>query len=154
MRGDARPRRGVSSDVRTLLTRHTRPGLRVAIVTLVATATAIACTEPLNTNCTDIGILPVAVYVRDAASDTGIASGATLVLASAGFVDSANFEDGFPHLNDFALAVYSSVERPGVYSATVRREGYAPWDTAGVTVGADQCHVHPKVLIARLQPLP
>jgi hypothetical protein len=44
-----------------------------------------------------------------------------------------------------------------VRGSTARRcdaPGYAPWDTAGVRVTADQCHEHPKALTARLQPLP
>lgn len=127
---------------------------RVRLLACVSSFALVACEDAVNMNCTSIAILPVTVYVRDAVTEAGIASGATLVLASAGYLDSATYEEGFPHVNDMPLGVFSSEERPGTYSATVRRAGYASWDTVGVLVTADQCHVRPKVLTARLQPLP
>lgn len=44
-------------------------------------------------------------------------------------------------------------ERPGTYSVEVRAPGYAPWDTAGVVVTSDECHVIGKSVRAELVPL-
>jgi hypothetical protein len=43
-------------------------------------------------------------------------------------------------------------ERAGTYDIAVTAPGYARWDTTGITVTADECHVHGVGLTARLTP--
>lgn len=48
----------------------------------------------------------------------------------------------------------SAGERPGTYTVTVSKPGFRDWQRAGIVVTADECHVHPVELSARLQPSP
>lgn len=41
-------------------------------------------------------------------------------------------------------------ERAGNYDITVTAPGYVPWDTTGIVVTADECHVHGVSLTASL----
>jgi hypothetical protein len=43
-------------------------------------------------------------------------------------------------------------ERAGTYDITVTAPGYAQWDTTGITVTADECHVRGVGVTARLTP--
>ena len=45
-------------------------------------------------------------------------------------------------------------EAPGLYEVRVTRRGYVPWDSAGVRLAADACHVIPVRLRVALAPAP
>jgi hypothetical protein len=49
------------------------------------------------------------------------------------------------------LRLSAAGERAGTYAVTVRSQGYRDWVLTGVRVTADQCHVHPVALTARMQ---
>ena len=47
-------------------------------------------------------------------------------------------------------------ERAGTYSISIRKTGFSPYDTTGVTVTKDACHVQPVQpvqVLAKLEPL-
>ena len=96
----------------------------------------------------------VGVRVQDAVTDAFIASGATLVLQDGAFVDSVSFPADEPEINHFALVTPNTFERAGVYTATVRRAGYADWVREDIVVTEGRCHVNSVGLTARLTPLP
>ncbi|MGH8543575.1 MAG: hypothetical protein ACREX3_08080 [Gammaproteobacteria bacterium] len=50
-----------------------------------------------------------------------------------------------------ALILPTAGERPGMYSVVVRSPGYRDWNQSGIRVRADECHVIPVRLTARLQ---
>jgi hypothetical protein len=45
-------------------------------------------------------------------------------------------------------------ERAGIYSVQLEAVGYEPWDTAGVRVTEDECHVRTARFTAALEPAP
>jgi len=59
-----------------------------------------------------------------------------------------------PNVTVLGNTVMGAGERPGVYTITVRKSGYADWTRAGVAVGmtADGCHVSGVHLDAALVP--
>lgn len=69
-----------------------------------------------------------------------------------GWVQEADFVDSLEVPGTGGHA-YAAGERPGTYSVSVRAPGYQPWDTAGVVVTADACHVHTEKLHAMLTPV-
>ncbi len=132
---------------------HRRTTVRCAVLTLVSGVSGclfpsdpIGCTADLRE--------AVAVYVRDAASNASIATGATLVLRDGPFADSITSPFYNPSDNQGALITPNTFERAGTYAVTVRRANYASWDTAGVRVTRNVCHVNTVTLTARLSPLP
>ena len=48
----------------------------------------------------------------------------------------------------------TAYERAGTYGLRIKRSGYRTWDTAGIHLTADRCHVNTITLEARLQPQP
>ena len=49
-----------------------------------------------------------------------------------------------------ARGVAFGEERPGTYAVGVEAPGYLPWRAEGVVVTADECHVRPVALTARM----
>ena len=45
-------------------------------------------------------------------------------------------------------------ERPGTYSVSLEADGWQPWDTAGIVVRSDGCHVQTASFTAELRPTP
>lgn len=132
---------------------RTRPmaicsGLAVLVAGSIACANSsdpIACTEEARS--------ALAVLVYHGFTDVGIAEGATLVLRDGTFADSVTSPLGFSGSAAGPLITPNTYERAGTYAVTVRRAGYSQWDTVGVRVTEDVCHVNTLTLTARLQPL-
>jgi len=120
------------------------------IVAPVLLCGLMACEDTTGLACTSEARASIIVWVRDSVSGAPIAAGATLVLQDGAFADSITAADHFP--NDWALQTMNSWERPGTYSVTVRRPGYADWSASNVVVSDGRCHVQTVVLTARLQP--
>jgi len=80
-------------------------------------------------------------------------SSAVLIAHSGVFVDSVGPTEpmqltaGAPPV----LLLSTAGERKGTYDLTVRAPGYRTWTRNGVRVTADECHVHPVAITARLQ---
>ncbi|MFN2420581.1 MAG: carboxypeptidase-like regulatory domain-containing protein [Gemmatimonadota bacterium] len=71
-------------------------------------------------------------------------------VAGSGIANEEAFADTLESFEPGQL--FGVFERPGTYDVTVTAPGYRPWRVTGVTVRADECHVIPERLTARLQP--
>jgi hypothetical protein len=80
-------------------------------------------------------------------------SEATLLATSGTFTDSVGPRAPVQTVANGPLVLVLSTagERAGLYSVTVRSPGYRAWTRTGVRVTADECHVKPVSLTARLQ---
>lgn len=105
-------------------------------------ATSPICTQEFRPGLT--------VLVKDAVTNAGIASGATLVVREGIFTDSFTMPGGRPDLNDFMLP--AAGERAGTYEVSVSKPGYATWVQSNVRVTQGVCHVITVTLTALLQP--
>jgi hypothetical protein len=52
------------------------------------------------------------------------------------------------------VSLMGADERTGRYTVQIEADGYRPWDTAGVQVTADACHVQTERFTAALEPMP
>jgi hypothetical protein len=93
----------------------------------------------------------VMVYVKDSLTNTGVASGASLVVREGSFKDSVAAPNARPDLNDLVLG--AAGERAGTYQVTVSKPGYATWMQSNVRVTKNECHVNTVKLTALLQPV-
>ena len=93
----------------------------------------------------------VVATVKDAATGTFIASGATMKVAVASLVDSVVVPAGRPDLDATRLVVPSTNEYPGTYSVWISRPGYITLAVAGLSVTSDGCHVQTRELNVALQ---
>lgn len=92
------------------------------------------------------------VTVQDSLTGAPAASGAQLIARDGSYADTVSFPPNRPDLD--ALPLASAPERPGTYTVTVRKAGFLDWVRTGVRVTADECHVRPVDLTARLRPAP
>ena len=90
------------------------------------------------------------VYVKNSVTNTGTASGASLVVREGAYKDSVAFPDARPDLND--LNLNAAGERVGTYEVAVSKPGYATWIKSSVRVTKNECHVNTVQLTALLQP--
>jgi hypothetical protein len=79
--------------------------------------------------CSGVGGYAVQVEVRDAVTGASAVEGAVLTVTDGAYADSARGGPGAPPV------LAAAPERPGTYTATVRRAGYAEWSRTGVRVG-------------------
>jgi hypothetical protein len=111
---------------------------------ILALTGAIACddsTGPLI--CTDQLVYGIQVEAQDSITGRGVTEG-----LSGTAVDGSHQET----MAVLDSLVWGAPEREGMYTVTVEATGYAPWVRAGIEVEADECHVIPVELQARLQP--
>ena len=112
-----------------------------------------ACSDP-SAACTADIRPAVEVTVRDAATQS------YLVVVPRGVVRDGAFQDSLrvagttfdepPRVATLAAAD----ERRGIYTVQLEAEGYQPWDTSGVAVSHDGCHVITANLAAFLEVAP
>lgn len=104
------------------------------------------------TICTANFVFGLVVAVQDSSTGAPAASGAQLIAQDGTWADTVGFPPSRPDLD--AQPLVSAGERAGSYAVTVRKAGFQDWQRTGVVVTADECHVHPVELTARLQPAP
>jgi hypothetical protein len=118
-------------------------------VALAAAAFTSACDNPAGVDdglaCTAIYVYGITVTVTDATTGAPV-EGITAEIREGAYVD--------PNVTVFGNTVAGAGERAGVYTVTVRKEGYEDWTRSGVTVTADRCHVQGVALAAALVPKP
>jgi hypothetical protein len=56
------------------------------------------------------------------------------------------------HNPPLIVSMVGAYERAGTYLVQLETEGYQPWDTSGVQVFSDECHVQTVVFTAALDP--
>ena len=100
--------------------------------------------------CTAILKYGVNIAVVDSATGSP-PSEATLLVTSGSYTDSVG-PRGPSQTTPPVLMLSTAGERAGTYSVTVRSPGYRDWRRTGIRVTADECHVKPVNLTARLQP--
>ena len=115
-----------------------------------------ACSNPLTDGipvCTDDLRFGLRVTVVDSLTNAPPAS-AVLLARSGTVVDSVGPATPQPVVQNGppVLLLFAAGERPGTYDLTVRSPGYRDWTRTGVQVTADECHVLPVEITARLQP--
>ena len=118
-------------------TRRMRPALPLLVV---LAASACGATDPIA--CTTQAVAGINVTVVDDATGADLADGATLVLSDGAWTESIT--------EAFGGILSGAFEREGTYRVEVTREGYGAWSRTGVVVDADECHVIPVSIEARL----
>jgi hypothetical protein len=94
----------------------------------------------------------VEVEVRDAAT------GAPLTITPRGVAREGTYEDSLriwsmtADVPQRVISLAGASERAGTYSIHVEAEGYRAWDTAGVRVTQDECHVRTARFTAEMNP--
>lgn len=116
---------------------------RSAFALVLSAAAASACAPPPPRMCTEEALAAVNVHLIDPRTDAHLRGPATVEVRDGEFAESAAGDLGIVSL---------AFERAGTYAVRVRAAGFAPWDTAGVRVTEDECHVRPVRLDVRLRP--
>lgn len=127
-----------------------KPDFRLGFLSALVVVGCSGSKGPMSPICTEEFRPGVAVYIKDALTNAGVASGANLVAREGTFKDSVAFPGASPDLNNLPLT--AAGERAGTYQLTVSRPGYAPWSQSNVRVTSNQCHVNTVTLTALLQP--
>ncbi len=136
-----------------IVTRRPPPtGRRTILSACVAFLALTACSSstPTGVACTAIYVYGISLKVQNATTGAAITDSATVRITDGSYVESYNYlgPAGQP-----ASGILSAAgERAGSYSISIRKDGFAPYDTSGVTVTKDVCHVHPVEVVAKLQP--
>ncbi|MBX9928409.1 MAG: carboxypeptidase-like regulatory domain-containing protein [Gemmatimonadaceae bacterium] len=127
--------------------RRARAAAAVSLIASLSGCAAILGTD--DTVCTTELRHGLLVTVRDSISGNGEGAGATLIARDGAYVDSL----AIPAANRWmdTMPLWAAPERPGTYSVTVRKPGFADWEQRNVVIGNDRCHVIPVRLTARLR---
>ena len=129
--------------------RHVSPAL-LALLTFALGACDALDSPPVF--CTDNFVWGLQVEVQDSVTSAPSASGAQLIARDGGYADTAGYPPNRPDLDDLPLV--AAGERAGTYTVTVQKSGFLDWERSTVVVTADECHVRPVALTARLQRAP
>lgn len=106
--------------------------------------------------CTQIVQPAVIVEIRDLRTGAPIAGSASGVVRDGAYVDSLRPYGYITGPLD-AQSLYSrqaAPERAGVYEISIQRAGYRAWDTTGVRVTREECHVNTATIRANLVAAP
>lgn len=124
------------------------------VLLAVATVVLGACdlTNSRDVYCTDNFVAGLVVSVQDSLTGAPAASGAQLIAQEGAYADTASYPPNRPDLD--ARPLVSAGERPGTYTVRVSKPGFLDWVRGGIIVTADECHVRPVALTARLQRAP
>lgn len=109
---------------------------------------AWGCSSPNDVVCTDVAVPAIEVFVRDSASNSFAANGATATAVDGTYTDTNGFPDNYTQPEQ---AIPLAYERSGTFSVSVTKAGYRNWTTSGVRVTREVCHVRTVTLNARLQ---
>lgn len=112
---------------------------RPAILALVIVA--LACNNTQAPMCTLEARAGINVSVIDAATGAAVPNATGTVRDGAYTESLQSFQPG---------SLFGAFEREGIYDVTVSAPGYAAWQTEDIVVEADECHVIPVQIIARL----
>ena len=108
----------------------------------------------VDATCTGVIVPGIIVEIRDAADGKAIADLAAGIVQDGAFTDSLRpAESSSSQLADL-YSRQSAFERPGTYAVHVERAGYSSWDTAGIVVTKEVCHVSTVRLNAALSRTP
>lgn len=122
------------------------------LATAVLALSACDIVESGGPICTGQFVSGLQVSVQDSVTGAPVASGATLTTADGSYRDTVSVPAHRPDLDGHVLL--AAGERPGTYDVTVSKTGYLDWQRSNVVVTADECHVIPVEITARLKPAP
>jgi hypothetical protein len=127
--------------------------LRFLAPGLVAVAAVLAAcsTEPI---CTADSPPAIEVTILDAATQDYLTVTPRGVAREGAYQDSLVVHSTTVEIPPRVVMMAAAHERRGVYDVFVEAEGYQPWDTAGVAVSRDECHVITESFTAVLSPAP
>lgn len=133
----------------------TRPPLTdrwrsLAVCVGVLAATACSGSTPTGLACSANYVYGLSLEVRNAVSGAPITDSASVVIRDGSYVESYGYLG--PAGQPLSGRLSAAGERPGTYSISIRKAGFAPYDTTGIKVTGDVCHVHGVQVIAELQP--
>ncbi len=117
---------------------------RLDLVTLAVALASPACSEP---GCTLELRFGIVVEVLDASSGEFMADVTRGVARDGAYEDSLSAFHG----SGSSTTLQGAEERPGIYSVHLEADGYLDWDTTGVRVPDDGCHVRTATFTARLE---
>lgn len=135
-----------------LITR--RPPLisrRAILVMCIALFGATACSGPTDVMCSLNYVYGISLKVQNAVTGAPVTDSADVQIRDGSYVESYNFLG--PANQPFSGMLSVAGERAGTYSISIRKNGFAPFDTTGIKVTRDVCHVHGVNVTAKLQPL-
>jgi hypothetical protein len=95
----------------------------------------------------------VEVEVRDRTTDQFLTTPPRGVVREGTFQDSLEVSGFTEDVPPRVRTLIGAEERTGRYVVHIEAEGYLPWDTVGVRVGRDDCHVQTARFTAALSPL-
>ena len=110
-----------------------------------------ACSEP---NCTQDVRPAVEVTVQDAVTRDYLGVVPRGVIREGAFQDSLRVHGTTLENPPRVVSLAGADERRGIYTVQLEAEGYQAWDTSGVQVSRDDCHVHTATFTADMEPLP
>ena len=101
--------------------------------------------------CTAEFVPGVVVRISDGKTGAPLADSALAIVREKGYADTL---EPFEYTSKGPLGSQQGAgERVGTYDVIVRRPGYTQWQTHGVRVARDECHVRTVLLEARLKRL-
>jgi hypothetical protein len=122
------------------------------IVAFAVPVALAACQDPAA--CT-LNVLPaVEVEVRDRVTNDFLSIAPRGVLREGSFQDSLRVGATTLENPPRVVTLVGADERTGQYVVQIEADGYQPWDTAGVQVTADECHVNTERFTAALNSEP
>jgi hypothetical protein len=119
---------------------------------LLAAPSLVACSEP--TLCTDDIRPAVEVTIVDRGTQDYLTVLPRGVVREGTFEDSLEVYSTTTEVPARVVSMIAAPERIGIYAVHVEADGYQPWDTAGVIVGRDECHVRTATFTASLERAP
>jgi hypothetical protein len=108
----------------------------------------------ITEGCTLNIVAGVEVEVRDRTTDQFLTTPPRGVVREGSFQDSLEVSSITEDVPPRVRMLMGAEERAGRYVVHIEAEGYLPWDTVGVRVGRDDCHVRTARFTAALDPLP
>jgi hypothetical protein len=113
-----------------------------------------ACSDPGGPICTAESRPALVIEVRDRVSNQFIPALARGVVQDGAFQDSLRLSGMTGDDPPVPVSYAAAFERRGVYTVSLQVDGYHRWDTSGIAVSRDECHVRTVGLSAALQPRP
>jgi hypothetical protein len=123
--------------------------MKINIVLAVPLAFASACSSSVDV-CPAVVKPAVVVEVRDASTGLPIAEGASGAVREGSYTDSLKPYSGISANQSTLLSLQAALGRPGLYTLTVEKPGYASFTATGVQATAGACGVQTATVKANL----
>lgn len=120
--------------------------MSLSICVAILASTACSGSGPTGVVCTTQFVYGLGITVQNAATGAAITDSASVVVKDGSYTESYTL-GGQP-----GGVIAAAGERAGTYSISIRKGEFAPYDTVGIKVTKDACHVQPVQVVAKLQP--